>query len=170
MKIKKVDDKPMVIHTKKKAKLHTHEPKKASIKAANIYTVDRSPKIKGAKISTTENKKFRRSTIHLVDKAKKGMFRQYRAALKESKQSIKTKNSSIKVAGAAGAQTALSLMEGGEKVRDAANITSNRCYRKAHNFDYCYEEIEKNLGKMYDPIVGIDVLDNWDEITSVVNR
>ena len=49
-------------------------------------------------------------------------------------------------------------------------ITSNRCYRKAHNFDYCYEEIEKNLGKMYDPIVGIEVLDNWDEITSVVNR
>ena len=84
MKIKKVDDKPMVIHTKKKAKLHTHEPKKASIKAANIYTVDRSPKIKGSKIATTENKKFRRSTIHPVKKAKKGMFRQYRAALKES--------------------------------------------------------------------------------------
>ena len=122
MKIKKVDDKPMVIHTKKKAKLHTHEPKKASIKASNIYTVDRSPKIKGSKIATTENKKFRRSTIHPVDKAKKGMFRQYRAALKESKQSIKTKNSSIKVAGAAGAQTALSQMEGGEEVRDAANI------------------------------------------------
>ena len=79
MKIKKVDDKPMVIHTKKKAKLHTHEPKKASIKAANIYTVDRSPKIKGSKIATTENKKFRRSTIHPVDKAKKGRFRQYRA-------------------------------------------------------------------------------------------
>lgn len=122
MKIKKVDDKPMVIHTKKKAKLHTHEPKKASIKASNIYTVRRSPKTKGSKIATTENKKFRRSTIHLVDKAKKGMFRQYRAALKESKHSIKTKNSSIRVAGAAGAQTALSQMEGGEEVRDAANI------------------------------------------------
>lgn len=38
--------------------IHTHEPKKASIRAANIYTVDRSPKIKGAKIATTENKKF----------------------------------------------------------------------------------------------------------------
>ena len=50
------------------------------------------------------------------------MFRQYRAAIKESKQSIKTKNSSIKVVGAAGAQTALSQMEGGEEVRDAANI------------------------------------------------
>ena len=34
MKIKKVDDKPIAIHTKKKAKLHTNEPKKASIKAA----------------------------------------------------------------------------------------------------------------------------------------
>lgn len=39
MKIKKVDDKPMVIHTKKKAKLHTHEPKKASIKQAKPYQV-----------------------------------------------------------------------------------------------------------------------------------
>lgn len=68
----------MVIHTKKKAKLHTHEPKKASVKAANIYTVDRSPKIERAKITTTENKKFRRGTIYSVDKAKKGMFRQYR--------------------------------------------------------------------------------------------
>ena len=38
LKIKKVDDKPMVIHTKKKAKLHTHEPKKASIKASNFAT------------------------------------------------------------------------------------------------------------------------------------
>ena len=38
-------------------------------------------------------------------------------------------------------------------------------------WDELYEQtIEKNPGKMYDPIVGIDVLDNWDEITSVVNR
>lgn len=49
-------------------------------------------------------------------------------------------------------------------------ITSNRCYRKAHDFAYCYEEIEKNLGKMYDPVVGRYVLDNWDEIISVVRR
>lgn len=49
-------------------------------------------------------------------------------------------------------------------------ITSNRCYRKAHDFDYCYKEIEKNLGKMYDPIVGRYVLDNWDEIIGVVKE
>lgn len=47
-------------------------------------------------------------------------------------------------------------------------ITSNRCYRRAHDFQYCYDEIEKNLGKMYDPIVGRYVLDNWEEIISVV--
>lgn len=38
LKIKKVDDKSLVIHTKKKAKIHTHEPKKVSIKDSNIYT------------------------------------------------------------------------------------------------------------------------------------
>ena len=43
LKIKKVDDKPMVIHTKQKAKIHMHEPKQASIKGSNIYTVDRDP-------------------------------------------------------------------------------------------------------------------------------
>lgn len=42
-------------------------------------------------------------------------------------------------------------------------ITSNRCYRKAHDFEYCYQEIKKNLGKMYDPIVGRYVLDNWEK-------
>ena len=31
MKIKKVDDKPMVINTKEKAKIHSHEPKGARI-------------------------------------------------------------------------------------------------------------------------------------------
>lgn len=31
MKIKKVDDKPLVIHATQKAKLHTHEPKQASM-------------------------------------------------------------------------------------------------------------------------------------------
>lgn len=39
MKIKKVDDKPMVIHTKQKAEIHTHELKQASIKGNNIYMV-----------------------------------------------------------------------------------------------------------------------------------
>lgn len=44
MKIRKVDDKPMVIHTREKAKIHAHEPKGAKIKGSNIYTVERGPK------------------------------------------------------------------------------------------------------------------------------
>lgn len=47
-------------------------------------------------------------------------------------------------------------------------ITSNRCYRKAHDFDYCYREIEKNLGTMYDPVIGQYVLDHWEEVVAVV--
>ena len=43
LKIKKVDDKPMVIHTKQKAKIHSHEPKQASIKGSNIYSVECDP-------------------------------------------------------------------------------------------------------------------------------
>lgn len=46
-------------------------------------------------------------------------------------------------------------------------ITSNRCYRKAHDFDFCYEEIKKNLGIMYDPEIGQIVLDNWEEVIEV---
>lgn len=49
-------------------------------------------------------------------------------------------------------------------------MSSNRCYRKAHDFEYCYKEIEKNLGKMYDPIVGRYVLEHWEEIIRVVTN
>lgn len=49
-------------------------------------------------------------------------------------------------------------------------MTSNRCYRKALSFEICFAEIEKNLGKMYDPIIGRYVLDNWEEIISVVKK
>ncbi len=47
-------------------------------------------------------------------------------------------------------------------------MASNRCYRKAHDFDYCCHEIEKNPGKMYDPIIGAYVLDHWEKVTGVV--
>lgn len=49
-------------------------------------------------------------------------------------------------------------------------MTSNRCYRKAFDFDYCYKELENNLGKMYDPMIGRYVLDNWEDITGVVRK
>ena len=47
MNIKKVDDKPMVIHTKEKAKLHIKGAAETKIKGRNVLTVQRGPKISG---------------------------------------------------------------------------------------------------------------------------
>lgn len=127
MKIKKLDDKPMVIHVKEKAKLHTHEPKQTSIKGSNVYTVERSPKIKGSAMEQSASGKkqnFRKSTIHQDSDKKTSRFRQYRNAVKESKQSLhmSKKGSTIKLAGAAGVRAAGSQMEGSEEIEQAAMI------------------------------------------------
>lgn len=44
-------------------------------------------------------------------------------------------------------------------------MTSTRHYRNAMTLSLCYVEIERNLGKMYDPIIGKYVLEHWEEIT-----
>ena len=44
-------------------------------------------------------------------------------------------------------------------------MTSTRHYRNAMTLSQCYVEIERNLGKMYDPIIGKYVLEHWEEIT-----
>ena len=59
MKIKKLDDKPMVIHTKEKAKIHAHEPKGAKIKGSNIYTVERGSKVHDAKANESVIRRMR---------------------------------------------------------------------------------------------------------------
>lgn len=63
MNIKKVDDKPMAIHTKEKTKLHVKGEPEAKIKGRNILVVERTPKIVGS-TETGENaaKKTSRST------------------------------------------------------------------------------------------------------------
>lgn len=68
----------------------------------------------------------------------------------------------------------------GEKIPTGARIiaicdsidamTSNRSYRDAHSITYCYDEIEKNLGKMYDPVIGKYVLEHWWEVTEPIVR
>lgn len=47
LNIKKVDDKPMVIHTKEKRKLHVKSAPETKVKGRDVLTVDRSPKIAG---------------------------------------------------------------------------------------------------------------------------
>lgn len=81
MKIKKVDDKPMVLHTKQKAKIHSHIPKKSSIKGANVYTSERGPKVKKVEVSETVNKKYRKSTVHQVKESALSRYRRKKVML-----------------------------------------------------------------------------------------
>ncbi len=49
-------------------------------------------------------------------------------------------------------------------------MTSKRCYRDALSLEFCREEIEKNLGKMYDPAIGKVVLGMWGSIVDELLR
>ena len=119
MKINKVVDKPMMIHTKQKAKIHTVESKKAEIKGSNILATARESNVKSAK---TGSGSFRKSTVHQVEKVRRGRIFRYRQNLEQAKKSIKTKNSSIKIAGVAGVNSALDQLEGGEEIKKASGI------------------------------------------------
>ena len=125
MKIKKVDDKPMVIHTKEKAKIHTHEASGAKIKGSNIYTVQRGPKIAGAKVNDTDKRNvYRKSTVHQAEKKEKGLSK-FKRNIRESKTSIKTKNTNLHIAGRTGALAAGAVteqVEGGQEVSQAAYL------------------------------------------------
>ena len=125
MKIRKVDDKPMVIHTKEKAKIHAHEPKGAKIKGSNIYTVERGPKTAGAKVTDTDRKKsYRKSTIHQSEPKNKGLSR-FKRNYRESNTSIKTKNTNLHIAGRTGALAAGAVteqVEGGQEVSQVAYL------------------------------------------------
>ena len=139
MKIKKVDDKPMVIHTKEKAKIHAHEPKGAKIKGSNIYTVERGPKVHDAKANEMDKKAsaklmlqksaggkrtYRKSTIHQSEAKDKGLSR-FKCNIRESGTSIKTKNTNLHIAGRTGALAAGAVteqVEGGHEVSQAAYL------------------------------------------------
>ena len=139
MKIKKVDDKPMVIHTKEKAKIHAHEPKGAKIKGSNIYTVERGPKVHDAKANEMDKKAsaklmlqkstdgkstYRKSTIHQSEAKDKGLSK-FKRNIRESGTSIKTKNTNLHIAGRTGALAAGAVteqVEGGHEVSQAAYL------------------------------------------------
>lgn len=120
MKIKKVDDKKMIIHTKKKATIHMKKPIKAQLKARKTYTRRRSPVVKRSSfcvysapnISYKQKRKYK----------KNGIVSKYKNAKRDSRQSIKIKGTSIKIAKGMGAKKALSEMEGGEEVMSAATM------------------------------------------------
>lgn len=104
MNIKKVDDKPMVIHTKKKMEFHTKEPDK------------RSYILNDMKDSTTK-----KSINDEVNSATKGK-RFFRNRINEANSSIKIKSQRLGVAGVAGAGAVTNQVEGGKEVNEAAGV------------------------------------------------
>ena len=133
MKIKRADDKPMVIHTKAKAKIHAHATKASAIKGSNVYTVERKPKLAGRDIvgKSFENAtrripgqhKYRRSTVHAV--RREGMIAGFQRQYRESRESIKIKDQKLHIAeaiGKEGAKAAVSQLDGGQEVQQASGI------------------------------------------------
>lgn len=138
MNIKKVEDKPLVIHTKQKTKIHSHESKEAAIKGNNIYTVNRSPKMKEVTVNKESGKArngssifrkqkgkktYRKSTVHGTDNVRERGIGKFRKNVKEANQSIKVKQTNLHIAGrtgAIGAKAAADQIEGSREVQQAA--------------------------------------------------
>ena len=78
MNIKKVDDKPMVIHTKEKPKLHVKGTPETKIKGRNVLTVQHGPKIARTVAEKSEawsgKIKLKKSSVHVTDKRKTGQM------------------------------------------------------------------------------------------------
>lgn len=137
----------MVIHTKQKAKLHVRTPKKATIKGNKAYTVSRGPKIKSDAGVAVKKRSYRKSTIHSSRETGPKGFRQYRDSIRMSRQTVKKKNSSIKVAGAVGTQAALSHMEGGDETATTrtvfyVNVKLKTCYDMMREYSFNKEQTE----------------------------
>lgn len=122
----------MIIHTKAKTKIHSHEAKSTGIKGHNVYSVNRSPKIMSATTTTQTTSKgavrrrgkntYRKNTIHQNQEKRRGRIHQHNRNIKDDKKSIKTKNSSIKLVGAVSANVTANQMEGADEIRDASMI------------------------------------------------
>ena len=110
LKIKKLDDKPMIIHMKKKPKLHNHISKNNKVKQVN--------KTNKKDIMTKSNKS------NMSNKFNRSLIARYRRHINEANKSIKTKKTSIKLAGA-GVRKVTSQLECGEELQQATSIVND---------------------------------------------
>ena len=132
MDIKKVDDKPMVIHSKQKTKLHLHEKKEGVIKGHNTYSSKSTIKTKG------------NNTL--------------RDRIDDGNKSIKIRDKSLHIKGAGnmttikgvgelGANMMADQIEGGDEIRDATYIAGTMLTPASdmtkHGYSFTKEAIEK---------------------------
>ena len=92
--IKKIDDKPMEIHTKKKAKLHIHESKEGVIKGKDVYvrqTVDES----GRNLGNSFQIKNTKHSYESIDNGNSRRFKGFKEWQESRNASIKIKDSNL---------------------------------------------------------------------------
>lgn len=143
MNIKKVDDKPMVIHTKEKPKLKVKGAPETKIKGRNILTVQHGPKIAGSvaekSVAGDGKIKLKRSSAHVTDKRKTmrtetaadGM--EYRS--RDGGRPVQDRKGKGKgtAQGRSGGGTAQGRQGKEQEVRQSVNI-ENRMYAKQTGF------------------------------------
>lgn len=124
MNIKKVDDKPMVIHTKEKAKLHIKQELEAKIKGRNVLVVDKGPKIAGMdkEDKTVIKKSSAKEAVKNSMQKEKGMYAQVQKSKQDREKAIGKKNSTAKAVASAGAMNALDQMDGGNEVYESYQV------------------------------------------------
>lgn len=129
MKIKRADEKPMVIHTKAKTRIHSHEPKQAAIKGRNIYS--KCGSIDDNSVKGREDRKtvlrlhFRKSTVHQQKQEKRSLINRMKQSAYDANASIKVKKQNLHIAGAIGTEGAKALsdqLEGGQEVQQATAV------------------------------------------------
>jgi len=124
MKIRRTDEKPMTIHQKEKTMIHTHEGKRHEKQGKGIKQAEDNREREEKKQQGTTGKKkmsgdirnSRRKKVPLTDREKEILLGRAFLAYQESKQSIKSKDSTIKSAAQAGGRAALDQMEGGAEL------------------------------------------------------
>lgn len=167
MNIKKVDDKPMVIHTKEKTKLHVKTAPETKLKGRNVLTVDRSPKIVGAVKETGTDKNDRRKPAMKVrTKGEAG-----KAADKDKKTSTSGENMRGNDRTASGKRSASGNAKSSTK--EAVNKSAQK--ENSMYTQYCQtkQDREKAIGKKSDTVdslasigakTALDQMEGGDEV------
>lgn len=105
MNIKKVDDKPMVIHTKEKAKLRMRQEPEAKIKGRNVLVVEKDPKIirtdnkevkPDGKKTTMKGKSNAKESVRQAEQKENGIYAQMQRTKQDSKKAVSKKNSTVR--------------------------------------------------------------------------
>lgn len=195
MKINKVDDKPVVIHTKAKAKIHSHKPREASIKGGNVYTVSKSSRIRGnsiadsvaykngaERIKAKARSQYRRSTVHSIDRdsIREIGIRRLRQNIRESNMPIKTAKTNLHIAGTTATKTTVDQLEGGEEVMQASMLAyelsrpANSLGMGWNSLSLCpncaaeYNYCSKKISGIYGQVMSTDIEPDSEDAIEII--